>query len=51
MQPQLHSLHPALKRELASIRGALASLNPAASQPAGDPIVWAEHIGGLTLAS
>jgi hypothetical protein len=39
----------ALKRELASIRGALASLTPAASQPLGDPITWAERIAGLSL--
>src|SRR4051794_37430382 len=40
----------ALKRELASIRGALASLTPAAApQALGDPVAWAEHIGGLSL--
>src|SRR3954454_3338641 len=39
----------ALKRELASIRGALASLTPAAPQALGDPVSWAERIAGLTL--
>src|SRR5215203_3671074 len=36
----------ALKRELASIRGALASLTPAASQALDDPVGWAERIAG-----
>src|SRR3954471_407752 len=39
----------ALKRELASIRGALASLTPAAPQALGDPVAWAERIAGLSL--
>jgi hypothetical protein len=39
----------ALKRELASIRGALQSLTPAAPQALGDPVAWAERIAGLTL--
>src|SRR3954454_18218314 len=39
----------ALKRELASIRGALASLTPAASEVPGDPIAWAERTAGLSL--
>src|SRR3954454_8243931 len=38
----------ALKRELASIRGALASLTPA-PQALGDPVAWAERIAGLSL--
>src|SRR3954454_8914379 len=33
----------ALKRELASIRGALASLTAAAPQALGDPVAWAER--------
>ena len=39
----------ALKCELASIRGALASLTPAASEVPGDPIAWAERTAGLML--
>jgi hypothetical protein len=39
----------ALRRELASIRGTLASLTPAASHPLDDPVGWAERIAGLSL--
>jgi hypothetical protein len=38
-----------LKRELASIHGALASLKPAVPQTLRDPVAWAERIAGLTL--